>query len=54
MSRRWNEIKEDPSRLSVYNDRARQMKNEAEKPTKLGDDSSVSRTEQHEKTIAER
>ena len=30
------------------------MKNEAEKPTKLGDDSSVSRTEQHEKTIAER
>ena len=54
MSRRWNEIKEDPSRLSVYNDRARQMKNEAEKPTKLGDDSSVSRTEKHEKTIAER
>ena len=29
------------------------MKNEAEKPTKLCDDSSVSRTEQHEKTIAE-
>ena len=30
------------------------MKNEAEKPTTLGDDSSVSRTEQHEKTMTER
>ena len=42
---RWKEIKEDPARLSAYNDRARQMKNEAER---LGDDS------QHEKTVAER
>ena len=45
MSRRWKEIKEDPARLSVYNDRGRQMKNEAEKP---GDHSSV-----HEKMVAE-
>ena len=30
VSRRWKEIKEDPARLSVYNDRARQMKNEAD------------------------
>ena len=30
VSRRWKEIKEDPARLSAYNDRARQMKNEAE------------------------
>ena len=39
VSRRWREIKEDPAQLSVYNDRIRQMKNEAEKPTKLRDDS---------------
>ena len=45
VSRRWKEIKEDPARLSAYNDRARQMKNEAEKP---GDDS------QNQKTVAER
>ena len=30
------------------------MKNDAEKPTKLGDDFSVSRMEQHEKKMAER
>ena len=30
------------------------MKNDTEKPTKLGDDSSVSRMEQHEKKMAER
>ena len=29
VSRMWKEIKEDPERLSEYNDRARQMKNEA-------------------------
>ena len=29
MSRRCKEIKEDPERLSAYNDRARQIKNEA-------------------------
>ena len=45
VSRRWKEIKEDPARLSAYNDRAREMKNEAGKP---GDDS------QHEKAVAER
>ena len=42
VSRRWKEIKEDPERLSAYNDRARQMKNEVGKP---GDDS------QNEKTV---
>ena len=41
VSRRWKEIKEDPARLSVYNDRARQMKNEAD-------------NSQHEKTVAGR
>ena len=46
MSRRWKEIKEDPARLSAYNDRARQMKN----LTKVsGDDSSI-----HEKSFAGR
>ena len=30
------------------------MKNEAEKPIKLGDDPLVSSKEQHEKTVAER
>ena len=54
MSRSWKEIKEDPARLSAYNDRARQMKNEAEKPTKLGDNYSVSSVEQHEKMVTER
>ena len=44
MLRRWKEIKEDPARLSEYNDRARQMQNEAEEP---GDDS------QNEKTRAD-
>ena len=29
VSRRWREIKEDLARLSAYNDRVRQMKNEA-------------------------
>ena len=52
VSKRWKEIKEDPAKLSAYNDSTRQMKNEAEKPTKLGDDSSVSSTEQCEKMVA--
>ena len=39
MSRRWKEIKEDPAM-------ARQMKNEAEKPAKAGDDLSVGSMEQ--------
>ena len=30
LSRRWTEIKKDPARLSEYNDRAREMQNEAE------------------------
>ena len=42
---RWKEIKENRARLSAYNDRARQMKNEAEE---LGDDS------QNEKTVVDR
>ena len=54
VSKTWKDIKEDPARLTVYNDRARKVKNEAQKPTKLGDDSSVSRMEQHEKRMAER
>ena len=45
MSRKWKIIKEDPERLSAYNDRARQMKNEAEEP---GDDS------QNEKMVVDR
>ena len=45
VSRRWKEIKEDPEMLSAYNDRAKQMKNEAEKP---GDYS------QNEKTVVDR
>ena len=54
VSKRWKEIKEDPAKLSANNDRTRQMKNEAEKPTKLGDDSSVSSTEQCEKMMVAR
>ena len=45
MSRRWKEIKEDPTM-------ARQMKNEAEKPAKAGDDLSVGSMEQQ--TVTER
>ena len=33
VSRRWKEIKEDPARLSEYNDRVRKMQNEAEEPS---------------------
>ena len=43
VSRRWKEIKEDPARLSVYNDRVRQMRD---------DDPLVSSMKQ--KTITER
>ena len=45
VSRRWKEVKEDPARLSAYNDRARQMKNEVKEP---GDDS------QNEKMVVDR
>ena len=50
--RRWKEIKEDPARVSACNDKARQMKNEAEKPAKAGDDLSVGSMEQQ--TVTER
>ena len=50
VSRRWKEIKEDIERLSAYNDRARQMNNEAEKPAKSGDNLSVSSIEQKKLT----
>ena len=45
VSRRWKEIKEDPAM-------ARQMKNEAVKPAKAGDDLSVGSMEQQ--TVTER
>ena len=48
VSKRWKEIK-DPAKLSACNDSTRQVKKEAEKPAKLGDDSSVSSTGQYEK-----
>ena len=38
VSGRWKKIKKDPARLFVYNNRARQMRNEAEKSTKAKDD----------------
>ena len=52
MPRRWKEIKEDPPRLSQYNDRARQMNNEAEKLSKAGDYLLVGSMEQQ--TVTER
>ena len=51
VSRRWMEIKEDLERLSAYNDRARQINNEAEKPAKLGDNLSVGSIEQKKLTV---
>ena len=57
VSRRWREIKEDPGRLSEYNDRARQMKNETEKPIKAGDGLPVGSMEQQmvtEKPVVKR
>ena len=45
VSRRWKEVKEDPARLSAYNDRARQVKNEVEE---LADES------QNEKMVVDR
>ena len=52
MPRRWKEIKEDPPRLSQYNDRARQMNNESEKLAKTGDYLLVGSMEQQ--TVTER
>ena len=46
MSRRYKEIKEDPGELSEYNNRARELNKEAEKPAKAGDDLSVGSIEQ--------
>ena len=39
-------IKEDPARLFAYNNRARQIRDEAEKPAKVRDDLSVGSMEQ--------
>ena len=36
VSRIWKKIKEDPARLFTYNNRARQMRDEAEKTAKVG------------------
>ena len=44
VSTRCRKIKEDPARLFAYNNRAMQMRNEAEKPTKSGDDPLVDST----------
>ena len=53
VSGRWKKIKEDPARLFTYNNRARQMRDEVEKPTKSGDDFSVGSMIQHEETVTE-
>ena len=45
--------KENPARLFTYNNRVRQMKDEAEKPTKSGDDLSGGSMVQHEETVTE-
>ena len=46
VSRMWKKIKEDPARLFTYNIRARQMRDETEKPAKVRDDFSVGSMEQ--------
>ena len=43
VSGRWEKIKENPARLFTCNNRARQMRDEAEKPVKSGDYLLVSR-----------
>ena len=53
VSERRKKIKEDPVRLFIYNNRARQMRDEAEKPTKSGDDLSVGSMVPHEETVTE-
>ena len=35
VSGRWKKIKEDPAKLIAYKNRAKQMKDEAEKPTEV-------------------
>ena len=44
VSTRCRKIKEDPARLFAYNNRAMQMRNEAEKPSNSGDDPLVDST----------
>ena len=46
VSRMWKKIKEDPAKLFTYNNRARQMMDEAEKPAKVRYDLSVGNMEQ--------
>ena len=46
VSRMWKKIKEDPAKLFTYNNRVRQMMDEAEKPAKVRYDLSVGSMEQ--------
>ena len=46
----WKEIKEDPERLSEYNDRARHMKNEAAEKSDEVESSAVKNTKKPLKT----
>ena len=52
VSRGWKKINEDPARLFAYNNRARQMRDEPEKPTKSVD-SLIGSIVQHEETVTE-
>ena len=52
VSRMWKKIKEDPARLFTYNNKAREMRDEAEKPAKVGDVLLVGSMEQQ--TVTER
>ena len=52
VSRMWKKIKENPARLFTYNNRARQMRDEAEKLAKVGDVLSVASMEKQ--TVEER
>ena len=46
----WKNIKKDPARLFAYNNTARQMRDEAEKPAKVRDELSVGSMEQQAMT----
>ena len=48
----WKKIKEIPAKLFTYNNRARQMRDEEEKPAKVGDYISVDSIEQQ--TVTEK
>ena len=54
VSRKWKRIKKDPARLIPYNNRAKQMSDETNKPTKSGDDFLVGSMVQHEEMVTER